>query len=338
MHRPLLLRGARQLLTLRGPAGPRRGADCLDLGIISDGSILIRDGKIVSIGQSRRVDNLAEARHAVIHETHGAVVMPGFVDAVLAAPENSGNLRRLLKLELAHGATTVGGVVTHLGLRAWGECDDLRMGLVAALDVESDLDESRIIRAVRRGQANYLRADLPSHSADELRFLYAQGLPLRACRSDRAASPDWVGLALAYGASVVEVDAAMGPAQRQLISDSAATAVVPMNRARLARQWLDSGAALALGTGFAEANFATCSMQTAALTAVREGGVDLAEALTMATINAAWALGVSDRRGSLELGKQADMIVLQVSDYSDIQDFFGANIVSKVFHAGTLVS
>ena len=55
MHRPLLLRGARQLLTLRGPQGPRRGADCLDLGVINDGSILIRNGRIVCVGQSRRV-------------------------------------------------------------------------------------------------------------------------------------------------------------------------------------------------------------------------------------------------------------------------------------------
>ena len=338
MHRPLLLRGARQLLTFRGAAGPRRGAVCLDLGIIPDGSILIRDGRIVSIGPSRRVDNLAEARHAVIHETHGAVVMPGFLDAAVTAPENAGNLRRLLKLAMAHGATTVGGTVSIGGLRDWGECEDLRLGLVAFLDVESRFDESRVIRAVRRGQAQYLRADLHSHSVEELRFLRAQGLPIRACHSDPVENLDWVGLALAYGASVVEVGAEMGRSQRQLLCDSTATAVLPMSRASLAREWLDGGAALALGTGFAESGAATCSMQTATLTAVRVGGIDLAEALTLGTINAAYALGVAGTLGSLELGKQADMIVLQVSDYRDIPDFFGGNIVSNVFRAGTLVS
>ena len=38
-----LVRGARQLLTLRGPSGPRRGADLRNLGLIQDGAILIVD-------------------------------------------------------------------------------------------------------------------------------------------------------------------------------------------------------------------------------------------------------------------------------------------------------
>src|ERR1019366_10466194 len=73
-------RGARQLLTLRAPKEPRRGAALDDLGIIHDGSLLIRDGIVEEVGTSRRVENLASARDAMEINAAGRVVMPGFVD------------------------------------------------------------------------------------------------------------------------------------------------------------------------------------------------------------------------------------------------------------------
>src|SRR3984885_10647264 len=80
MRKVTLVRGARQLLTLRGPSGPRRGADLRNLGIIQDGAVLIADGLIVEVGPSRRLENLALARGAVEIDASGCVVMPGFVD------------------------------------------------------------------------------------------------------------------------------------------------------------------------------------------------------------------------------------------------------------------
>ncbi|MEO7653425.1 MAG: amidohydrolase family protein, partial [Bryobacteraceae bacterium] len=81
MQEMILLRGARQLLTLRGPAGPRRGPALKDLAIIRDGALLIRDGVIVDVGPTRRVENLAAARKAREWDVTGRVVMPGFCDS-----------------------------------------------------------------------------------------------------------------------------------------------------------------------------------------------------------------------------------------------------------------
>jgi imidazolonepropionase len=81
MRKVTLVRGARQLLTLRGPSGPRRGADLRNLGIIQDGAVLIADGLIAEVGPSRRVENLALARGAAEIDASGCVVMPGFVDS-----------------------------------------------------------------------------------------------------------------------------------------------------------------------------------------------------------------------------------------------------------------
>ena len=67
-------------MTLRGPKGVRRGAALEDLGLIDDGSVLIRDGIIDCIGSTRRIENLKDAKSAVQIPVHGMVVMPGFVD------------------------------------------------------------------------------------------------------------------------------------------------------------------------------------------------------------------------------------------------------------------
>lgn len=69
------------MLTLRGPAGPRRGTDLRNLGIIQDGAVLIADGLIVEVGPSRRLENLALSRGAEEIDASGCVVMPGFVDS-----------------------------------------------------------------------------------------------------------------------------------------------------------------------------------------------------------------------------------------------------------------
>jgi imidazolonepropionase len=65
---------------LRGPRGARRGSALQQLSVIPDGAVLIRDGIIVEVGPSRRVENLAQAREAIEINAAGRVVMPGFVD------------------------------------------------------------------------------------------------------------------------------------------------------------------------------------------------------------------------------------------------------------------
>jgi imidazolonepropionase len=80
MSGTLLVRGARQLLTLQGGAEPRRGLALQELGIIRDGAVLIDDGHIVEVGTSRRVENLALACGCQEIDATGRVVMPGFVD------------------------------------------------------------------------------------------------------------------------------------------------------------------------------------------------------------------------------------------------------------------
>ena len=77
----LLVRGARQLVTMHGPPEPRRREAMRRLEIIPNGAVLIVDGVIQDVGPGHRVENLAAVRDAEEFSADGRVVMPGFVDA-----------------------------------------------------------------------------------------------------------------------------------------------------------------------------------------------------------------------------------------------------------------
>jgi imidazolonepropionase len=76
----LLITGASQVLTLRG-RGPRRGAALSNLGIVKDGAVLVRDGRIAAVGVRSKVEAMPEARDAEKLDVGGRVVLPGFVDS-----------------------------------------------------------------------------------------------------------------------------------------------------------------------------------------------------------------------------------------------------------------
>ncbi len=65
--------------------------------------------------------------------------------------------------------------------------------------------------------------------------------------------------------------------------------------------------------------------------------ITVAQAIAAATINAAAAIGRTDQIGSLEKGKQADILVLTTPDYRDLGYKFGGNQVSAVFKRGKRV-
>ena len=75
----LAVLNASQLVTLSGPKRPRVGTELSELGIIRDGGMLIRDGKIERVGPSDEIEkNVGDAE---VVDAGGRVVMPGFVDA-----------------------------------------------------------------------------------------------------------------------------------------------------------------------------------------------------------------------------------------------------------------
>jgi imidazolonepropionase len=77
----IFIRGARQLVTLRGSVLPRRGMQLGELGVIADGALLIEGEQIREVGTTRRIENLAVTRAASVIDATGKVILPGFVDS-----------------------------------------------------------------------------------------------------------------------------------------------------------------------------------------------------------------------------------------------------------------
>lgn len=101
-----------------------------------------------------------------------------------------------------------------------------------------------------------------------------------------------------------------------------------------AREILQAGGLLALATDINPGTAWCENMQFALALACRYMRLTPAQAIAAATINAAAAVGLDERLGSLVPGKQADMLVLDVPDYRHLGYRFGTNLVHSVIKRG----
>lgn len=99
------------------------------------------------------------------------------------------------------------------------------------------------------------------------------------------------------------------------------------------RALIDAGGAAAVATNFNPGSAPCASMPMALALAVRHCGLTAAEAITAGTVNAAAALGLSDR-GVIAPGKRADLLLLADKDYRALVYEFGSSVVSTVFVGG----
>jgi imidazolonepropionase len=104
-----------------------------------------------------------------------------------------------------------------------------------------------------------------------------------------------------------------------------------------ARKLIERGVRVALAS---DCNPGTCPTENLPLVgamACTQMKMLPAEALAGLTFNAAAALGCSDRLGSIEVGKQADLIICDVPDYRHLFYHFGVNHVWRVIKRGRVV-
>jgi imidazolonepropionase len=104
-----------------------------------------------------------------------------------------------------------------------------------------------------------------------------------------------------------------------------------------ARQMIDAGLAVVMATDFNPGSSPTPSMPMVLSVACTQMKMTPAEAITAATINAAYSLGRGDEIGSLEKGKQADFVIHDCEDYRELAYFFGIEQASQVYRGGRLV-
>ena len=101
-----------------------------------------------------------------------------------------------------------------------------------------------------------------------------------------------------------------------------------------ARQMIDAGLAVVLATDFNPGSSPTPSMPMILSLACTQMRMTPAEAVTAATINAAYSLGRGDEIGSLEKGKRADFVIHDAEDYRELAYFFGVEHPWQVYAGG----
>lgn len=104
-----------------------------------------------------------------------------------------------------------------------------------------------------------------------------------------------------------------------------------------ARAMIDAELAIALATDFNPGSSPTPSMQMILSIACTQMRMTPSEAITAATINSACSLGCEARLGSLEAGKQADIVLYDCADYRQIPYFFGVNHAAVVIKKGKVI-
>jgi len=103
-----------------------------------------------------------------------------------------------------------------------------------------------------------------------------------------------------------------------------------------ARKLIDAGVPVALATDFNPGSCPTLSMQMIIALACRQLKLTPAEAINAATINAAYALDRGDKVGSIEVGKKADIIVLDIAHHRQLPYWFGVNLATTVVKNGVV--
>lgn len=370
-----LIRGARQLLTLRGASGPRRGSAMTDLSIIADGAVLIRDGVIEEVGATRRIENLVPARLARVIDATGRIVMPAFVDpdialaASHAAPDGiSGetDIRRMSRHRLEAVAAALAADLARYGVLTVGA------HTLSAPDLQNTNKALRLHQAM---QARPLRirsvfsppcervSEVWMSSIFKKKLASILEIPVTpenvAASSLMATAAATAGynirfrvtgtmtenvLRLAYSAGAVALIGQV-PANSELtraLGDAGCVKVllttgILAGLAASARSAIDDGTPIALGSGYQHDRDASANPQFLLYLACKTLEMTVEEAIIATTYNAACSLRLSHVTGSLAPGKAADLCILDMDNYRDLARRAGHHDVCLVMRAGKVI-
>ena len=205
-------------------------------------------------------------------------------------------------------------------------------------------------RVAAEGLARYCDVFCESHvfTVDESRRVLARakelGLGVRL-HAEQLSLSGGASLAAEFGAATadhlewIDAEGLIALSRAGVIAVLLPGAVFHLGLTRYApaRAMIEADLPVALATDFNPGSSPTPSMQMILSIACTQMRMIPAEAISAATINAAYSLDGGKRIGSLEVGKQADAVVFDCSDYRQIPYLFGINHALVVIKSGRVV-
>lgn len=409
----ILIVNATELLTLKGSKKPRVREELKDLGVIKEGALAIKDGKIVAVGETSSIRSSFGGDAEVVLDAKGKLVMPGFVDchnhlifagsrenelemkiqglSYLDITKKGGGILRTVRetraaslellveeskkrldLMLKFGTTTA-EAKSGYGLNLKDEAKMLRaieklneihtvdlvptfLGAHALAPEFKNYDEytEELIRRIIPKVAEQKIAefcdvfcDVGFFTVEQSRKILnkAKSLGLKAkIHADELAETGGAELAAEIGA--ISAEHLNYPSERglkKMAEKSVIGILLPASTYGMlsdnyadARRIIEAGVPVALATDLTP-NSWTESMQFIITLACCNMKMLPSEAVTASTINAAHAIDRAHEVGSLEEGKLADIIILDVPNYKHIPYHYGVNLVERVIKKGKVV-
>lgn len=409
----LLIVNADEMVTLSGEnQKPRTGKQMREIGIIRDGGLAIKDGRIVAVGKTTDITKAFKAENVI--SANGKIVLPGFVDPhthlVFAGSQEDefqmriegasymeilkaggGTLRTVretrkasfeklvdystqtLDAMLEHGTTTV-EAKSGYGLTTKDELKMLeiiqRLNQLHSVDVIPTffgahaippeffnnsqgyvnlVTEEMIPRVTEKGLAEFcdVCCEKGVFSLEQARRILTAGKKLGLKPKFHADEMSRLGGAeFAAGIGAVSADHMLFSSDEGIkaMADKGVVAILlpaaafslMSNRYADARVMINFGVPIALGTDF-NPNCWVENQQLVIALACHFMKLTPAEAITATTINAAHAVSRANEVGSLEVGKKADVTLLDVPNHKFLGYRFGVNLVDKVIKNGRIV-
>lgn len=413
----LLILNASQVCVVPGGDGPQRGLSLGELGLVENGGVAVRNGRVLQVAPSAQLQTQFAAAQTI--DAGGRAVIPGFVDPHTHLPW-VGDRAHEFEMRLA-GATYMeimaagGGIMNTVGRVRQASVAELvaanlphlrnmlahgttsmeaktGYGLDTATELKQ-LDAMLALHAVQPVEiaptflpAHAVPAEYRGRTDEYVELVVAEMLPAGAAwmtrhgiqlfcdvfceegvfdvaqtrymletavalgyrlkiHADEFAGLGGTKLAVELGAisadhlvKTPDADiAALGQGSTIAVGLPGTPFGLGHQEYTPAQKILDAGGALALAT---DLNPGTCwceSMQMIMALACRYMGLTQAQALVAATRNAACAIGRGHEIGSLEPGKQADILILDAADYRQLGYRFGSNLVKTVIKKGQLL-
>ncbi|MFA6233914.1 MAG: imidazolonepropionase [Bacteroidota bacterium] len=408
----LILYNASQIVTVNAHGARRKlGAEMRDIGLIEDGAVAVKNGRIEYVGPSDGID-ISKAARSI--NAFGKTILPGFIDShthlVYAGAREEEFARRIAGATYAEIAASGGGInttvkatraaskieLTEYALHRLDSClgfgsttVEIKSGYgldfeneIKMLEVINELRDLHVVEIVptflgahtipfdyKERREEYLRLVMDrmlpeiarrrlaeycdvfvedgAFTVEEARSIYmcARELGMKArVHADQITAGGGAELAGdVFASSADHLDHISEEGIARMCDSGTVATLLPGVSLFLgekfpdARRLIDAGLAVAIAT---DANPGSCTSENIQLMmslAATQMRMTMEEIITAVTLNAAAALDRSDMLGSIEEGKQADLLLFDTPNYHRIIYHFGVNHLNTVVKSGSVV-